>query len=186
MNVYDFDKTIYAKDSSIDFYIFNLRQDYTILRFAPRQLWALLNYKLKRIPKTRMKQVFYSYFKTIDRMDERVNAFWASHECNVRPFYAAQRQPGDVIISASPTFLLEPLTKAWGVNLIATEVDPKTGLSGENCWGPEKVKRFKARYPQAQIDQFYSDHLSDVHLAELAKEAFLVSDAGIVPWPFEK
>ncbi len=186
MNVYDFDKTIYAKDSSIDFYKFNLSQDWTILRFAPKQLWALLNYKLKRIPKTRMKQVFYAYFKTIDNMEERVNAFWTLHEKNVRPFYAVQRQPDDVIISASPTFLLAPLMQRWGVNLIATEVDPKTGLSGENCWGPEKLKRFKARYPQGTIDQFYSDHLSDVHLAELAKEAFLVSDTGIVSWPFEK
>ena len=186
MNVYDFDKTIYAKDSSIDFYKFNLRQDWTILRFAPKQLWALLNYKLKRIPKTRMKQVFYAYFKTIPNMEERVKAFWAQHEANVRSFYAPQRKADDVIISASPTFLLAPLMKQWGVNLIATEVDPKTGLSGENCWGPEKVKRFKQRYPEGKIDQFYSDHLSDVHLAELANEAFLVSDSGIVPWPFEK
>jgi phosphatidylglycerophosphatase C len=186
MNVYDFDKTIYAKDSSIDFYLFNLRQDWTILRYAPKQVWALFNYKLKRIPKTRMKQVFYTYFKTIKNMDERVKLFWDTHEGNVRPFYATQRQPDDVIISASPTFLLAPLMQRWGVNLIATEVDPTSGLSGENCWGPEKVKRFKAHYPHSPIDQFYSDHLSDVHLAKLAKEAFLVSDHGIVPWPFEE
>lgn len=186
MNVYDFDKTIYAKDSSIDFYKFNLKQDWTIVRFAPMQLWALLNYKLKRIPKTRMKQVFYRYFKTIKDMDGRVAAFWAEHEQNVRPFYLPQHQPTDVVISASPTFLLAPLMAKWGVNLIATDVDPKTGLSGENCWGPEKVRRFKAQYPDGVIDQFYSDHLSDVHLAQLAKEAFLVSDTAIVPWPFEK
>lgn len=185
MNVYDFDKTIYAKDSSIDFFIFNLRKDWTILRFAPKQLWALLNYKLKRLSKTRMKQVFYTYFKTIDDMDARVNEFWAKHEHNVRPFYLPQHQPTDVVISASPTFLLAPLMAKWGVNLIATDVDPKTGLSGENCWGPEKVKRFLARYPKGKIDEFYSDHLSDVHLAELAQAAFLVSDEGIVPWPFQ-
>jgi phosphoserine phosphatase len=108
MNVYDFDKTIYAGDSSIDFYVYNLKQDWTILRFSPQQIHALLNYKLKRISKTQMKQVFYIYMKTIVDMDERVSGFWVTHKHHLRDFYLKQKRTEDVIISASPTFLLQP------------------------------------------------------------------------------
>lgn len=183
MNVYDFDKTVYSKDSSIDFYLYNLKQDLTILRFLPKQLVAFVKYKTKRIPKTQMKIAFYAYLTTIDDLDERVKRFWDSHKQYVQPFYLAQKQKGDVIISASPTFLLQPIADEWGAILIASEVDPKTGHSGENCWGPEKVRRFAQRFDLDSIDEFYSDSLSDTPLASHAKAAFLVTGTKITPWP---
>ena len=183
MNVYDFDKTIYAGDSSIDFYVYNLKQDWTILRFSPQQIHALINYKLKRISKTQMKQVFYIYMKTIMNMDERVNGFWVTHKRHLRDFYLKQKRAEDVVISASPTFLLQPLIDEWGCILIASIVDKKTGHTQENCWGPQKLKRFAALYPLEEIDEFYSDSLSDTPLANTAKHAYLVKADHIEPWP---
>lgn len=183
MNVYDFDKTVYLKDSSIDFYLFNLKQDLTILRFLPKQLVAFIKYKTKRIPKTQMKIAFYAYLTTIKDLDERVTRFWDTHRRFIQPFYQKQRQAGDVIISASPTFLLQPLADEWGAILIASVVDPKTGHSEENCWGPEKVRRFAKQYPLTSIDEFYSDSLSDTPLASYAKAAYLVTGSKIQPWP---
>jgi len=184
MNVYDFDKTVYLRDSSVDFYRYNLTKDLTILRFFPKQAIAMIRYKLKLIPKTQMKIVFYTYMKTITNMDERVNNFWAIQKRYIQPFYLAQKKADDVIISASPTFLLQPLIDEWGCTLIASKVDPKTGHSEENCWGPEKVKRFCAHYDLDQIDEFYSDSLSDTPLAMHAKKAFLVTGTDIENWPF--
>lgn len=183
MNVYDFDKTIYAKDSSIDFYVYNLRKDLTVLRFFPKQALAMIRYKLKQIPKTQMKTVFYTYLKTINNLDERVTGFWEANRKHINAYYLKQRKQDDVIISASPTFLLQPLIDEWGCILIASEVDPKTGHSGENCWGPEKVKRFAALYDLNSMDEFYSDSLSDTPLAKYAKNAYLVTGTKIEVWP---
>ena len=184
MNVYDFDKTIYARDSSIDFYVYNLKKDWTLLRFFPKQVVAMIRYKLKLIPKTQMKQVFYVYMKTIVNMEDRVKGFWISHRKYLRDFYLSQKKTDDVIISASPTFLLQPLIDEWGCVLIASVVDQKTGQSGENCWGSEKVKRFAELYSLNLVDDFYSDSLSDTPLALYSKKAFLVSSTQIGPWPF--
>ncbi len=183
MNVYDFDKTIYLRDSSVDFYVYNLKKDWTILRFFPRQAVAMIRYKLKQIPKTQMKQVFYTYMKTIPNMDERVKGFWEDYRHYINAYYLDQKKTNDVIISASPTFLLQPLIDEWGCNLIASTVDPKTGHTGENCWGPEKVRRFSKRYDLNQIDEFYSDSLSDAPLAHHAKKAYLVTGTKIETWP---
>jgi len=183
MNVYDFDKTIYSRDSSIDFYFFNLKKDWTLLRFFPRQIIAMSRYKLKLISKTEMKQTFYIYMSTINTMDQRVKDFWETHKNYVRDFYLKQKKVDDVVISASPNFLLQPLMDEWGCQLIASIVDQKTGHTEENCWGPEKVKRFSALYKLDDIDEFYSDSLSDTPLAMCAKKAFLVSSKGSEPWP---
>ena len=90
----------------------------------------------------------------------------------------------DVIISASPTFLLEPICKRLHINyLIASEVDKYTGkYDGTNCYGVEKVKRFNKIFPNSSIDNFYSDSLSDTPLAKLSKHAFLVSNNKIINW----
>ena len=37
MNVYDFDKTIYNGDSTLDFYIFSIKKNLLLLRYFPKQ-----------------------------------------------------------------------------------------------------------------------------------------------------
>ena len=62
----------------------------------------------------------------------------------------------------------------------------KTGkFTGENCKGQEKVKRFRKKYGNAVIDDFYSDSLSDLPLARIAKRAFLVKKGKIREWNTE-
>jgi phosphoserine phosphatase len=116
-------------------------------------------------------------------MDERVSGFWSTHKTYLQAFYMNQKRIDDVIISASPTFLLQPLIDEWGCILIASVVDQKTGHTEENCYGPEKVKRFSQSYPLDSIDEFYSDSLSDTPLALHAKEAFFVTGKKKKKWP---
>ena len=66
MNVYDFDGTIYDGDSSVDFYLFSLRKNIKIIKYLPKQIKALIQYKLKKIDKTMMKEIFFSFLKDID------------------------------------------------------------------------------------------------------------------------
>ncbi|MBP1552035.1 MAG: haloacid dehalogenase-like hydrolase, partial [Oscillospiraceae bacterium] len=86
---------------------------------------------------------------------------------------------------ASPYFLLEPIIKELGIkHLMASNVDRYTGVyDGINCHGKEKVRRFYEVFPDGEIDDFYSDSLSDSPLAEISKRAYLVKDFDLLPWP---
>ncbi|MEN6339954.1 MAG: GtrA family protein, partial [Clostridiaceae bacterium] len=102
----------------------------------------------------------------------------------IEPWYLAQKAMDDVIVSASPEFLLRPVCAELGItNLIASRVDRTTGVyDGLNCYGDEKVARFRKAYGEIPIERFYSDSLSDSPLAALANESFLVSGGKMIPW----
>ena len=183
MNVYDFDKTIYDGDSSVHFYLFNLRQQPSLCKYVPSQLWALIQYKMKKIDKTQMKTIIYRYFQSIQEMDKRVEDFWRIHQSKIQPWYTNQKAKSDVIISASPSFLLKPITDELGIGLIASEIDLPSGKNlRPNCYGEEKVVRFKEQYDINEIDTFYSDSRSDDPMARLAKKAVLVKKDRLKPW----
>ena len=59
MNVYDFDKTIYNGDSTLDFYIFSIKKNLLLLRYFPKQFSGIILYHLK-IRKKNKKLVFKS------------------------------------------------------------------------------------------------------------------------------
>ena len=185
MNVYDFDKTIFHPDSSATFYRYCLK---TIPRAVwptvPRSLDAALRYGRGRLGAKELKEQLFSFLPAVRDVDALVAAFWQKNEHRIGAWYLAQKRDDDLIISASPRFLLAPVCEKLGVSLIATEMDPRTGrISGENCHDVEKPKRFSALYPDAHIERFYSDSLSDSPMAELADRSFLVSKHKLLPWP---
>jgi phosphoserine phosphatase len=102
--------------------------------------------------------------------------FWEKRRRNIQPWYLRQRRDSDVIISASPEFLLEPVVTGYlHCALIASKVDPKTGVyDGKNCYGEEKARHFRARYGDKRIDNFFSDDYADMPLMRAAENAFLV------------
>ena len=185
MNVYDFDKTIYDGDSTVDFYFFCLSRRPSVLRSFPLQLSAFARYGLKRISKTRMKEIFFSYLKHTGDVPALVEDFWAGHRQRLLPWYLGQKKPDDVIISASPEFLLRPVCQSLGVGrLIASRVAvPSGAFDGLNCYAEEKPVRFAAECPGAQVEEFYSDSLSDSPMAQLAQRSFLVHKNTRKPWP---
>ena len=113
-------------------------------------------------------------FLTYCDTEKDVNDFWKEYIGNIKPFYLEQKKDDDVIISASPEFLLKPVCKRLKIkNLMASKVDMHSGkYSGVNCHGKEKVKRFYEAFPDGKIDNFYSDSYSDSPLAEIAEKSF--------------
>ena len=186
MNAYDFDKTIYDGDSTRDFFLYCIRRNPSLLRYLPMQGWHALLWKGFHVhSKTEFKENFYRFFKGISDIDRYVDDFWAGHFKNIKSWYLAKKRPDDLIISASPEFLLTPAIKKLGLShLIASRVDRKTGAyTGENCWGEEKVNRLKAQMPNAQIEDFYSDSLSDTPMAELATgHKWIVRGNRLIEW----
>ena len=144
INSYDFDKTIYDGDASIDFYIYMLKKYKKIILLLPYQIYGMVSYKLKIKSKEYFKECFFSFLKESKNI-------------------------------ASPYFLLEPIATKLKVNLIATEVDKKNGkFKSKNCYGEEKVRRFREEYKNTTINEFYSDSMSDRPMMNISKKAFLV------------
>ncbi|MBR5995955.1 MAG: haloacid dehalogenase-like hydrolase [Eubacteriaceae bacterium] len=184
MNVYDFDDTIYYGDSSIDLFFFCLKRNPSIIGKLPLIGWAWAGYKLRRWDKTRMKEMFYSYYRLVPDMQETLKAFWEEKREKIKPWYLEQMKEDDVIISASPYFQLKYICDEIGIKyLIASEVDPATGkYSSPNNLADVKPQRFREQFPDTVIDEFYSDSLSDTPMARLAKKAFIVKGDEKFDW----
>ncbi|MFM9413592.1 haloacid dehalogenase-like hydrolase [Peptococcus simiae] len=186
MRVYDFDETIYDGDSTAHFFFFLLRRHPGLVRFLPEGGLAFLRYKFGSWTKTQFKERLYRLFQGVEDIEAEVAAFWAAHRTGIKDFYLAQQAADDLVISASPRFLLAPICADLGIHhLLASEVDPQTGFyRGLNCWGDEKVRRYlEAGYRLENMTDFYSDSFSDVPLAVRAKRAWLVTGMDIQPWP---
>lgn len=185
LNVYDFDGTIYDGDSTLDFYRYCLLRQPGLAVYGFRQALGILRWAAGRSSTAQMKEAFFSFLPGLAQLEDTVAAFWDARQNKLQRWYLDQREDHDVVISASPDFLLRPICQRLGIPPpIATQVDPSSGrLQGRNCKGPEKVLRFQARYPGERIQNFYSDSLTDAPLAALAEAAFLVKKTKLRPWP---
>lgn len=184
MNVYDFDKTIYDGDSTLDFYFFSLKKSPMLIRFLPIQIIGFIKYMFGMYSKLQFKEKFYSFLKGIKNVDSMVELFWNENQDKIKDWYLKSKEESDVIISASPEFLLNTICRRIGIkHLIASEVNKNTGIcEGENCYGEEKVLRFKKYFEKGEIKKFYSDSLSDAPISLMASERYIVSGNNILPW----
>lgn len=187
MNVYDFDKTIYYNDSTSDFYMFCLKRHPKIAAHFPKTMGAFIMYLLRIKTKTQFKEIMYEFLHEVD-IEKDLPDFWETHKNKIKPFYLEHKKSDDVIISASPEFLLAPICKEVGINhMMASKVDPKTGkYTGINCHGKEKVRRFEEKFGSAHIDEFYSDAYCDTPLALMAERSFMVKGDRVSDWKFRR
>lgn len=188
MNVYDFDKTIFYPDSSVTFVRWELKRHPLIfLRCLPLALWRGLLYLLRLISKEQLKEGAMRFIRYLPDIDADLKLYWDEHESWICPWYLKQRKPDDLVISASPEFVVKPMTDRLGIRLIATNMDKHTAMiDGLNCHGEEKVRRFYKEFPKDTcVENFYSDSLTDTPLALVAERAYLIVDKGQrpVPWP---
>lgn len=188
MNTYDFDQTIFNPDSSYAFYIYCMKKyPGAVLPTVPKSLVTAIAYSRKMLTAKALKEQLFSFLSKIPDIDEAVTAFWKENKKRLAPWYLAQKKDDDIIISASPEFLLGPICEQLGVMLISTRMDKHTGrIYGENCHDSEKVRRFREAFPNAHTENFYSDSLTDQPMAEIADRAYIVDKNDIRPWPFEK
>lgn len=184
MNIYDFDKTIYDGDSTAAFIKYCVKKNKKTLINALPTVWAYLLYLLGIFTKTQFKEKMYRFLQYVPNIDCVLEEFWDSHEMNILNYYRKQQKEDDIIISASPEFLLTPICRRLGIKyLIASKVDKFTGkYDGENCWGEEKVSRLRREYNINECENFYSDSFSDAPLANIAEKAFIVRKNSVFGW----
>ena len=184
INVYDFDNTIYRGDSSYDFFRHCAVKYPRVLLSAAGTLPWLLGMALGILDKTKVKERFYRYLKHVPEAEEEVVRFWIDHDKNLKNWYFEQKREDDLIISASPEFLLEPVMRHLELAFLASRVDARTGrYTGRNCHGEEKVRRLRENRPEVEIEQFYSDSMNDLPLAKLARNAYMVKGDERKPFP---
>jgi len=181
--VYDFDKTIFAGDSTIRFFRHCVVKHPRAVFDMLASLWWFAGVKLHLVSKTQAKERFYRFLSHVPDVENEVLAFWAKNAHRIRHWYLECHSDNNLVISASPEFLLKPICQSLHVQLIASRVDPYTGSTdGLNCHGQEKVVRLLEAFPDTQIDVFYSDSRSDTPLAQLAKKAYFIRGNHIENW----
>lgn len=187
MNVYDWDKTITDQDSTYMFLTWMYGKYPRVLVNEAggmlKAVWELVRSEDKS--PGHLKEMLFSILKYIPDADNAVKQFWNEKQDHIRPWYLSNRKENDVVISASPEFLVRPMAESLGIkHVIATPMNPLSGcIEGLNCKGEEKVRRFLLEYPGQIVDEFYSDSFADQPMADLAKKAYMVSGSGIKPWP---
>lgn len=182
INIYDFDGTIYNGDSSIDFYLYCIKKNKKIIRRIPSFCFNIILYSIKKIKKEQLKENFFSFLNDVKDIDKTINEFWIKHKNKIKKFYIKSKHNNDIIISASPSFLLKPICDELKIkDLIATEIDKKTGkFLSLNCYGKEKVTRLKNKYKNIIIEKFYTDSLSDLPLINISKESYIIKKNKII------
>lgn len=187
MNVYDFDNTILRGDSTARFFAWCLVRAPRMWLDAPGQILNAVLFLLKKREKQAFKERMLSFLSRVD-VDRELARFWEKNLSRVKPFYREKHREDDVVISASPEFLIRPACAALGIDrVLGSPVDKYTGrFSGANCHGEEKVRRFRAAFPGGKIEEFYSDSYSDQPLASLAKRAFFVRGDAVLAWGAKK
>ena len=186
MNAYDFDGTIYSKDCSIDFCLWCMKRHPKLyFTFLPKAVWNLILRKRGKMPEYLMQRKFFSYLTLINDFDVQIERYWDKNEKNITPWYLAQKRSDDLIISASPTCIIEPIAKRLGVNFVATEFDREYGVFMNNMMYAKEKAKYIIDHGFPVIENFYSDSLADTPLALCAEKAHLVTNKAstVIDWP---
>ena len=183
INLYDFDHTVYRGDASVDFYLYSIRRHPRLIRYLPYQLWHACLYFLGMHSRKSFKERFFVFLNGITEIQNEVQLFWVGHRAKIKAWYLDHDRADDVIISASPEFLLKPIANDLRVKkLIATRMNSKNGkILGENCRAEEKTSRLFKVYEKPIVQESYSDSLSDMPILELAEYAFVVKGDSRIP-----
>ena len=186
MNVYDFDGTIFPSDCSIGFCIWCMNRHPKLwFTFAPKAIRNIILRKKGKISESAMQRKFFSYLTLIDDFDKQIERYWNKNEKKIASWYLAQKRDDDLIISASPTCIIEPIATRLGVNFMATEYDREYGVFLNNMMYAKEKAKYILDHGFPLIENFYSDSLADTPLALCAEKAHLVTKKAstVVDWP---
>ena len=176
VNVYDFDKTIYDGKSCVDFFFFCLKKYPKIKKCALRNLFDLYKIEHNILDLEKSKVNYCGFFSEVKDIQSVVEEFWDKYEHKIKSWYIKQKCEEDIIVTASPDFLIAPICKRLNLkNYIATTVDIKNGNIIKLCFKKNKKILFKEKYSNVSVKACYTDNLEhDKELLSLAKEKYLV------------
>lgn len=179
MNLFDFDNTIYDGESVVDFFVFCLKKKKSLIIYLPIIIFTAFLYKFKllsidRLLKSASKMTF-AFKKSNEDFSLLAKEFWKINEKKLKPYYLAMLTSEDIIITASPSFLINEISyKLKTKKIISSEFNINTGQFEYANFKENKVISLKKRYPNVVIKNFYTDSLNDIPLMRLSKNSYLV------------
>lgn len=179
MRVFDFDNTIYDGESVFDFFLFCVKEKKSLVKYAPIVIYTTLMYELGFLSIDKLCELASRMSKVIidnkDNAESLIEKFWKTHVKNLKLDYLEQLREDDVIITASPSILIDGIKDKLNTkNIICSEICIETGKLEFLCFRENKVKAFKERYPNAVVEEFYTDSYNDKPLMEISKKTYLV------------
>lgn len=174
MNGYDFDNTILDGNSTRRFSFYcAVRLPYLIL-FVPVILFASILRGLHIISMNKYLHMLEWFVALVPNVEKYVVKFWDKNMKHIKSWYLEQRRDDDVVISASPFFLVAEACKRLGVNCIATNLSTNAKLNGKHVYGKEKVSMYKNVYDDTPLATYYSDSMTDTPMFQLAQRGYYV------------
>ncbi|MBR3226207.1 MAG: haloacid dehalogenase-like hydrolase [Atopobiaceae bacterium] len=186
MNAYDFDGTIYPSNCTIEFALWCMKRHPKLwVTYAPYMLKSGILYKLGKLPSYIMLRELYSFLTYVNDFDVQIERYWDKNEHRISSWYLKQKKPDDLIISASPNCIIEPIARRLGVDYVGTDYDREFGVLLNNLMYAKEKARYIIDHGFPVIEHFYSDSLSDTPLALCAEQAHLVSNKArtVTDWP---
>ena len=184
--LFDFDGTLTTKDTLFEFTRFAVGDR----RFFTGLFLLTVPMGLTRagiLSGHRAKEIFLSYFFRNISTDEfrRYCERFATEKLPgiIRPLASkaiesyAQRGDRLMIVSASPEDWIKPWANTLGIEVIGTRLETRNGqltgmISGENCNGPEKVRRIRETLTLTDYREViaFGDTKGDIPMLDLANE----------------
>ena len=186
MNLYDFDGTIYPTNCTVEFFLWCMnRHPKLLFTFLPKMSKYFALNRLGKMPEYLMYRNFLGFLRMIDDVEEQIERYWDKNEKKIASWYLSQKKDDDLIISASPTCIINPIAKRLGVKCVATEYNIKYGVFVNDFMYAKEKSVYIMEHGFPVIDNFYSDSLSDTPIALCAEKAHLVSNRAtkISDWP---
>lgn len=179
MNVYDFDDTIYDGESVFDFYLFCLRKKPGMIRYIPSMVRALIRYKRCKITAEELisggEKYIKLFFESFPAPKALICEFWDKNMKKIKKIYLDMQKEDDVVISASWDELIGEACRRIGIkNVIASSINHADCSLKVLCYGKNKVKIFKEKFPGIKPENFYTDSKNDQPMIEFSENAYFV------------
>lgn len=179
MKVFDFDNTLYSGESAVDLFFFMIKENPRLMRFIPTIIFNTVKYKLCLVEKDRMEATINRLMKTMIRSREQLlrtsEEFWKLSRSRLNPAILRHIAPEDVIITASPRFLIEGIGDSLPTrNIVCSEVDLDRKCVTWFNFGENKVRRYKELYGGRPVSCFFTDSYNDRAMMAVSRKVFLV------------
>lgn len=192
--VFDFDGTLYKKDTMIQFCLFIYKRYPFRLRYASIQILGAVMYLFKSITIEHFKTLFLSFLLGMseEKVQQELELFWASrfpkhfHPNVLQRLKELQdKNIACVCISASPDWMIQNACDHLGITQVlgssVIEIEDKW-VWRFNCRGKKKVAFLENALPNAVVVEAYSDNQDDHYLLEKAERGFKVQKGKIIPF----
>ena len=181
IKVFDFDNTIYKGESSIDFALFMMRSNKRVILYLPSIFWNLLRYKLCIVDREKLQAAITDAVKFIVRDKEEVlrlaDSFWKKHVRKLDKRMLDSISADDVIVTASPSFLISAAgNRLKTKNIIGSVLDLDKKEVAYLNFGENKVKKYRELYGTESIGCFYTDSFNDKKMMDISDRVFLVKN----------